>query len=84
MRTKWEEQHYFYMFLQEKKGSILEVHQTQLLHMRMWRHVSMGGELLGYLLPSSQLGVFQGRAYSEHHQRDPHQVSRFCSGIHPG
>ena len=33
----------------------------------------MGGELLGDLLPSSQLGVCQGRSYSEH----PHSVEGY-------
>ena len=43
----------------------------------------MGGELLGDLLPSGQLDVFQSNYYSDYSQRAPHQVSRFCYGLQP-
>ena len=42
-----------------------------------WGHVAIGDELLGDLLPSGQLDVYQGHAYSDHPQRDPHQVRIF-------
>ena len=65
-------------------GSRWESHQTQILPMRPWRHADIGGELLGDILPSGQLGVCQGHAYSGNPQRSPHQVSMFCSGLQPG
>ena len=49
-----------------------------------WRHVAMGGELMGELLPSSQLDVCQIHYYSGYSQKYPYQVSIFGSGLHPG
>ena len=54
-----------------------EAHQTQIPHMLTWRHAEMGGGLLGDLLPSGQLDIYQGHTYSENPQRYPHQVSIF-------
>ena len=72
------------MVLQEKEGSTWEAHITQIPPMHPWRHVSMVGELLGDLLSSGQLDVCQGQDYSDNYQIAPNQVSRFCSGLHPG
>ena len=72
------------MVLQHKKGSICEDHQTHIPHMRPWSHGEMGGGFLGDLLPCGQLDVCQVHAYYDNPQIDPHQVSRFCSGLHPG
>ena len=84
MRTKWEEQHHFYMFLQEKKGSRLEAHQTQIPHVRPWKYSEMGGELLENPLPSGQLDVCQSHAYPKYSQRASHQAIMFCSDLHSG
>ena len=60
------------MVLQEKEGSRWEAHQTQSLLMQPWRNETMGGELLGDLLPSGQLDVYQGHSYSDRPQIDAH------------
>ena len=72
------------MVLQEKEDSIWEARQTQTPNIIPLCHESMGGGLLGYLLTSGTLGVFKGHAYYDSSQRAPHQVSIFCSSIHPG
>ena len=72
------------MAIQDKEGPIWEDNQTQILPMRPWRHAEMGGELLGDLLPSGQLDVYQGHSYSENNKIAPHQVSRFFPVLHPG
>ena len=45
------------MVFQEKYGS------RQKAHTRPWRHASMGVELLGDLIPSGKLNIYQGHAY---------------------
>ena len=71
------------MVLQDKYGSIWEAHQTQILPMIPWIHVIMGVVSLEELIAGGELDIFQGRAYSYNPNIDPHQVSRFCSGLHP-
>ena len=44
----------------------------------------MGGELLGDLLPSGQLDLFQIHAYPKYSHIDSQQVSRFCSVLNSG
>ena len=72
------------MILQDKYESMWEAHQTKIQHMKPWRHAAIGDELMGDLLPSGQVYVCKGYAYSEHPQRATHKLSRFCSGLHPG
>ena len=71
------------MVLQDKEVSRCEDHQTKSPPMLQWRHATMEGELLVDLLPSGQLGVSQDYTYSDHFQRASHQVSIFCSILHP-
>ena len=72
------------MVLQDKEGSILEAHQIKIVPVRPWRYAAMGGELMGDLLPSGQLGICKIRAYSKYSHRASHLVSIFCSGLHSG
>ena len=79
-----------YDYLSDVHSSIkvLEVcwlsHKIQRPLMYPWRYSSMGGELLGDLLPSGKLNVCQGHDYSENPKRSPHQFNGFCYGLHPG
>ena len=45
------------------------------------RHAEIGGGLLGDLLTSVQLDVYQGHAYSDYPRISPHQVIIFCSSL---
>ena len=63
------------MVLKYKEGSIWKDYKKT--PMRPWRHVEMGGGLLGYLLPSVQLDTYQGHSYCENPHISSHQVSRF-------
>ena len=72
------------MVLHDKEVSIWEDNQTKILPVYPWRHAEMRGELMGDLLPSGKLDVFQSHSYSGYSQRAPHQVSIFFSGLNPG
>ena len=72
------------MVLQEKEGYICESNQKQRILVLPWRYATMEGELIGYLLPSGQLDVYQSLAYYNYSQRASHQFGRYCSSLHPG
>ena len=74
---KWVKYHHAYIFIQQKQVSIWQAHQHTNPTCAPMEVCRNGGELLGDLLPSVQLGVCQRRAYLVYYQRSSHQVSIF-------